>query len=157
MTTDPAHQPADGAAREHLAHLLADQPLAVLATHREGQPYCNLVAVLAGEEFDWLAFATPRNTRKYRNLLADPRVSLMLDDRRRLVEGVEAVTAATAMGTAAEPSCEERPGLIEQYVRQHPTLEAFVRSEDSALLKVRVEHWVVVDRFQHVVEFSPNP
>ncbi len=156
MTTDPTHQPADRPAREHLAQLLADQPLAVLATHHDGQPYCNLVAVLGCEDLDWLAFATPRNTRKYRNLLADPRVSLMLDDRRRLSEGVEAVTAATAMGTAAEPPSDERADLIEKYIRHHPTLEAFVRSEDAALLKVHVHRWVVVDRFQHVVEFSPG-
>ena len=55
---DPA--PASGL-RDALAELLASQHLAVLATHRDGQPYCSLVGFAASPDLKGLAFATTRS------------------------------------------------------------------------------------------------
>jgi hypothetical protein len=41
-------------------------------------------------------------------------------------------------------------------LKKHPSLETLVLSADCAFVRVNVRKYVVVDRFQHVVEFSPD-
>jgi hypothetical protein len=51
-----------------LKELFLSQPLAVLATQFNGQPYGNLVAFAATEDLRGLLFATARGTRKFANI-----------------------------------------------------------------------------------------
>ena len=70
---------------DRLKALLESQKLAVLATHREGQPYGSLVSFVATEDMKQILFATTRSTRKYANLTADDRVAMVIDNREPLV------------------------------------------------------------------------
>jgi len=67
--------------RGRLKPLLKTQRLAVLATHREGQPYGSLVSFASTQDAKHILFATTRATRKYADLRADPRVAIVIDDR----------------------------------------------------------------------------
>lgn len=153
MTDSPDN--AQEACRTRLAALLAGQRVGVLASGGQGQPYCNLIAFVASGDFCRVAFITPRATRKFANLQADPRASILIDDRVKLSAGFAAVAAATAIGDVAEPDERTRAELLEQYLRRHPALEGFARSADSALLVLDVARWIVVDEFQNVIELQP--
>jgi len=143
--------------RHRVAELLAGQPLAVLATHAQGQPYTSLVAFAATEDLRHLLFATTRATRKFANLTADERVALLVDNRSNQESDFHDAMAATVMGRAAEVPDGERQALLAIYLGRHPYLRDFVASPTCAFLKVTVEKYVVVNRFQQVMELHVTP
>ena len=51
--------------------MITGQKLAMLATHKGGQPYASLVAFSASDDLRFLYLVTPRATRKFGNLQSD--------------------------------------------------------------------------------------
>jgi len=143
--------------RELLNGLFASQKLAVLATHQDGQPYSNLVAFAATDDLNVLLFATTRATRKYRNLAADPRVSMLMDNRSNRESDFHDAVAVTATGRAEELQDAERRGYSDLFLRKHPHMKEFVLSPTCALVRMQVDCYYVVRYFQTVVELRPTP
>jgi heme iron utilization protein len=137
-----------------LKTLFKTQPLAVVATQRGGHPYTSLVAFAASEDLRRVVFVTSRATTKYRNLLDAPHVSLLIDNRMHSVEDFTAGAAVTVLGRAAEIVDKRGSALLERFLRKHPHLEAFARAPSTALCGVEVETYLLVTRFQHVVEMK---
>jgi nitroimidazol reductase NimA-like FMN-containing flavoprotein (pyridoxamine 5'-phosphate oxidase superfamily) len=137
---------------DHIRTLFASQRLAVLATQERGQPYSNLMAFAATPDLKHLVFATTRATRKYANLLADPRVSVLVDNRANVPEDFSRAAAVTALGKAWELQGRERQEYLKIFLVKHPYLEEFTASPNCALLKVRVDKYILVTRFQEVRE-----
>ena len=143
---------SDDQRRERLRALLESQRLAVLATHREGQPYGSLVSFVATEDMKQVLFATTRSTRKYENLTADARVALLIDNRSNQDSDIHEATAVTATGRADEIDGADKERFLRLYLERHPHLQDFVNSPTCALLRVRVETYYLVNRFQEVTE-----
>jgi len=139
-----------------LEHLIRDlfesQKLAVLGTQKEGQPYANLIAFAASADLKSLYFVTARATRKYANIEADARVTILIDNRSNQDSDFSQAAALTATGKAEEVLDKQREGVLETYLAKHPMLEEFVRSPSCVVLKVEVETYYLVRRFQHVME-----
>ncbi len=78
----PLHK-SSGRADVKAALLTLDQKQlhAVLATDSGGQPYTSLVAFAMSGDGKGVIFATPRKTSKYKNILRNRNVSLMIDTR----------------------------------------------------------------------------
>ena len=143
--------------RRDLEELLANQPLAVLSTQNEGQPYASLVAFAASEDLKALFFATTRATRKYANLSSDPRVAMLVDSRSNEVSDFRWAMAVTATGRAEEVEGQEKDIALRTYLAKHPHLDDFVSSPTCALLIIRVERYYVATRFQSVIEVHVKP
>jgi len=141
-----------GKVKRDLRKLLRSQPLAVLATQNQGQPYASLVAFASSNDLKSLYFATPRSTRKYANLSGDSRVAMLVDNRSNKVSDFRWAMAATATGTAEEVDPSERERALDRYLEKHPHLSDFVHSPTCAFCKIRVQTFFVVTRFQNVVE-----
>jgi nitroimidazol reductase NimA-like FMN-containing flavoprotein (pyridoxamine 5'-phosphate oxidase superfamily) len=139
--------------KQILNELFTSQKLAVLGTHQGGQPYGSLVAFAATLDLRNLVFATTRATRKFANLRSDPRVSMVLDNRSNRVADFRRAVAATALGRAREVRGKERERLAKMYLAKHPHLKEFVASPTCALVKMRVEVYYAVWRFQNVFEW----
>jgi len=140
--------------REILRELFASQKLAILGTHQGGQPYGSLVAFAVSPDLKNLFFATTRATRKFANLQADSRVSMVLDNRSNRVIDFRKAVAATALGRAKEVRGEERKRLAKIYLAKHPHLKDFIASPTCALVRIRVEVYYLVWRFQNVFEWK---
>ena len=134
-----------------LRDLFSSQPLAVLATQCNGQPYGNLVAFAATEDLKALLFATARGTRKFANITTDPRVAMVMDSRTNQKADFQKAVAVTATGIAEEVARTERDHLTKLYLLKHPHLKKFVNSPNSTLLRVKVDTYYVVKRFQNVI------
>jgi nitroimidazol reductase NimA-like FMN-containing flavoprotein (pyridoxamine 5'-phosphate oxidase superfamily) len=143
--------------RALLKTLFDQQHLAVLATHQDGQPYATLVAFGATENLATLYFATPRATRKFADLSADPRVALLIHNSSNQAEDIHQAMAVTATGRAAELVGDQRAQYQAMYIARHPDLEAFVRAPSSALIAVQVDRYVLVRQFQDVMELRITP
>jgi general stress protein 26 len=138
---------------EHLMReLFESQKLAVLATQNEGQPYANLIAFSASDDLKSLYFVTARATRKYANIVADARVTVLIDNRSNQDSDFSQAAAVTATGTAKEVVDSKRDEVLALYLAKHPVLKQFVQSPSCALLQVKVETYYLVRRFQHVME-----
>ncbi len=137
---------------EHIQSLFTSQRLAVLATQDHGQPYSNLMAFAATPDLKHLVFATTRATRKYANLLADPRVSVLVDNRSNKPADFSRAAAVTVLGKAWELQGRERQDYLKIFLNKHPYLDEFTSSPTCALLKVTVEKYILVTRFQEVKE-----
>ncbi len=149
---EAASEESRAEARRVLRKLLAEERLGVLSTHHDGAPYASLVAFVASEDLRRILFATPRATRKFANIEADPRVAMLIDNERNVPVDFEDAAAATAVGEAVEFIGDEREEAAERFGRVHPHLRDFVRSPSTAVLCIHVDTYYVVRRFQHVTE-----
>lgn len=134
-------------------NLLREQQLGVLSTVGEGAPYASLVAYAVSDDDRFLFFVTPRTTRKFANLSATPRVALLVNNSINRPKDFHQARAVTATGIAEPVSPRDREDILEQYVAKHPYLEDFARSPTCELVAIRVERYIMVERFQNVTEY----
>jgi nitroimidazol reductase NimA-like FMN-containing flavoprotein (pyridoxamine 5'-phosphate oxidase superfamily) len=146
----------DGDLRRALKELLSTQPLAVLATTGGDAPYANLVAIAPANGPGGILFATTLHTRKAANLRKNPRVALLIDNRTNEVNDFRDALAVTALGIAREVPAGEREGMEAAYLNRHPYLLGFLRSPSTHLYRVAVFRYILVTRFQRVVEVEPD-
>jgi heme iron utilization protein len=128
---------------DKIKNMFKSQRLAVLATIYESKPYCNLVAFAETNDCKSLIFATNRNTSKYRNLLKNRQVSLLIDDRTNLRGGFGKNVAITALGLAEEVSPEEKPYFAELLISKHPDITSFIKGSDNTIFVVRISEYIV--------------
>lgn len=139
--------------RSVVERLLHDQLLAVLGTRLQGgAPYTSLVAFAATPELRHLLFATGRATRKWANLVHDARASMLIDSRTNRASDFAEAAAVTVLGTVAEVGDEERDPFLDVFLAKHPHLAEFAEAPTCVLLRLVVERYILVTRFQHVVE-----
>ena len=143
--------------KRDLKKLLQSQPLAVLATQNQGQPYASLIAFASSDDLKSFYFATTRSTRKYANLSGDSRVAVLVDNRSNKASDFRWAMAATATGKAKEVNARNREKALELYLAKHPHLKDFVHSPTCALCEIKVQTFFVVTRFQSVVEVHVRP
>jgi len=143
--------------RKLVQGLLNSQRLAVLSTSMSGRPYSNLIAFAATDDLREIFFATTRATRKFANLTAEPRVSLLVDNRSNQETDFGEASALTVLGTAEEVLGIEQEKYQQLYLKKHPYLEDFVTAPTCALIRVKVEKFIMVTQFQEVREIYPTP
>lgn len=133
------------AVRDSVQTLLKTTNFAVLATENAGQPHTSLIAITPLDEGQRLVFATYRDTRKFANLLLNPRVSLLMDGRHRQASGeAPGGLILSAVGRVREVDSGARAHLLATHLQKHPDLATFVQAPDCVLLEVAVEMYQVV-------------
>jgi uncharacterized pyridoxamine 5'-phosphate oxidase family protein len=136
-------------AHQRISEVLDSESLAVVATSDGGAPYCSLVAI-AAPATALVYFATTRSTHKWENISADPRVSVLVDNRRNDPVDFHEATAATGVGIAEECLGEDAVNARAALLGRHPYLVDFLESPSTVLVRVRIDRWYVVARFQQV-------
>lgn len=139
--------------RQIIHDLLRQQQLGVLSTVGDGVPYASLVAYAAADDDRHLYFVTPRATRKFANLTGNPHAAMLINNSINRPEDFHRAAAVTAVGAAAPVPAPARDAVRRRYVAKHPYLEDFVQSPSCELLAIRVERYVLVERFQNVTEY----
>jgi nitroimidazol reductase NimA-like FMN-containing flavoprotein (pyridoxamine 5'-phosphate oxidase superfamily) len=130
---------------------------AVLATDADGQPYTSLVAFALAPDMEGALFATPKKTSKYRNIMKNRNVSLMIDTRSNKAKGYMRSEAVTILGSALTLRKGKKwDALAEVLISKHPRMEAFIRASSTALVLVSFTKVLHTGRFQNVTEWEPN-
>ncbi|MBN2374426.1 pyridoxamine 5'-phosphate oxidase family protein [bacterium] len=135
-------------------YLFESQNLGVIATLGKEFPYCSLIAFAATDDLMHIIFATLRNTRKYSNIKAYPTISMLIDTRSNRVEDFKDAIALTILGIAREAEGEERERLSRIYLARHPYLREFILNPECALMAIEAERYILVNRFQQVMEMD---
>jgi len=128
---------------ETVKRMIRDQRFCVLATEGSGAPHCSLMSfAVKTPELD-LVMVTPKASRKWSNILLNPRVSLLLDDRAGAAEKDAGGTKALTLTGRAEPV---EPGDLESKAKDllvsvHPELADFLSDPGSVVFLVRPESY----------------
>jgi nitroimidazol reductase NimA-like FMN-containing flavoprotein (pyridoxamine 5'-phosphate oxidase superfamily) len=138
--------------QKQIRDLFASQNLAVLATHSKEQPYASLVAFVSSEDLKHLFFVTPRTTRKFANLSADSRVSVLINSSTNRSADFHEAISVTAVGVAEDLDGAERERWLPVYLAKHPYLEEFANSPTCAFVRVTAKSYYLVRNFQRVME-----
>src|SRR5438445_8203032 len=130
-------QPTADFAPQNLAKsLLRRRRQGALATLMagSGDPYCSLVNVASHSDGSPILLIS-RLAVHTKNILADPRVSLMLDERAAgdPLEGARIMLA----GRAEAAGLDELERLRRRYLNAHPSAETFANFKDFAFFRIR--------------------
>jgi heme iron utilization protein len=117
-----------------------------------GAPYCSLVNV-ASDPDGSPTLLISRLALHTRNLLADARVSLMLDER---VEGDPLEGARIMLSGLAEEVASGREIVRQRYLNAHPTAEAFVDFKDFSFFRIRPTGTHLVAGFGRILDLKPD-
>lgn len=139
--------------RENIKNLLSSQQLAVLSTQRNGQPYSSLMAFSFTDDLREIIVATGKATRKHQNIVKDSRVSLLVDNRSNTEDDFHMAAGLTILGTAHQVDEKERIVYEQIYLNRHPYLRKFIASPTTGLFRINVHHYLMVSRFQNVIEY----
>src|SRR4029077_420427 len=98
-----------------------------------GDPYCSLVNVASHPDGSPILLISRLGVHT-ENILADPRVSLRLDERAAgdPLEGARIMLA----GRAVEAAPEQAEILRRRYLNAHPSAEAFVEFKDFSFFRI---------------------
>ncbi len=138
-----------------LRELSAKQKFAALATDDRGKADNGLVAFAATDDLRNLLFTTSRDTSKYRNIVAESRVAILVDNRSNKSSDFRKAIAVTATGRAKEAKGKERERLLGIYLAKHPQLADFAKMSENALVKVDIDNYEVAT-FHNVRILKPR-
>lgn len=134
--------------------LLARSRQGALATlmPQNGDPYCSLVAVASLPEGSPILLIS-RLAVHTKNILNDPRVSLMLDERAPgdPLEGARIMLAGTA-----EEAQDDTELLKRRYLAAHPSAEEFAGFRDFSFFRIRPSGVHLVAGFGRIVDLAPR-
>jgi hypothetical protein len=118
-----------------------------------GDPYCSLVNLASHPDGSPILLIS-RLAVHTKNLLADDRVSLMLDERAPgdPLEGARIMVA----GRAVEADDDDRALLRQRYLAAHPSAEAFVDFKDFSFFRIRPSAAHLVAGFGRIIDLKPE-
>jgi putative heme iron utilization protein len=118
-----------------------------------GDPYCSLVNVASHADGSPILLIS-RLALHTRNILGDPRVSLMLDERAEgdPLEGSRVMVA----GRAEEPRTEDVAIFRRRYLNAHPSADAFVDFKDFSFFRIEPAGAHLVAGFGRIVDLKPE-
>ena len=120
-----------------MKQLAMEKTICVLATVAGNKPYCSLMAYATDENCTEIYMATQRSTQKFRNLAANPAVSLMIDTREALPRSH--ACALTVEGTCTRIEDDSKRKLArDRLLSIHPHLKDFLTPTDSEILCVKI-------------------
>jgi heme iron utilization protein len=118
-----------------------------------GDPYCSLVNVASHADGSPILLIS-RLAIHTKNILADSRLSLMLDERApgNPLEGARVML----LGTAAEVSSKDVESVRRRYLNAHPSANAFVDFRDFSFFLLRCSAAHLVAGFGRIVDLGPD-
>jgi nitroimidazol reductase NimA-like FMN-containing flavoprotein (pyridoxamine 5'-phosphate oxidase superfamily) len=132
---------------ELMKKLAKEKDICVLATVSGENPHCSLMAYTTDDDCSEIYMATHRGTKKFKNLLENPSVSLLIDTREehkgsRRPEA-KAMTVSGAFQRLQNPQKEAwaRARLLDR----HPHLREFLAHPDAEVICVKIRSFLLLD------------
>jgi nitroimidazol reductase NimA-like FMN-containing flavoprotein (pyridoxamine 5'-phosphate oxidase superfamily) len=129
---------------DQMKTLAREETMCVLATDAGGKPYCSLMAFVADEDCREIYMVTHRGTQKYRNLMQNPTVSLLIDTRSHAARTeVQALTVEGVFQKIETPSKYERARTM--LLDAHPHLGAFMGHAAAEVLCIKIDAFLLLN------------
>jgi nitroimidazol reductase NimA-like FMN-containing flavoprotein (pyridoxamine 5'-phosphate oxidase superfamily) len=129
---------------DRIRALVASRHVCVLATVDKDRPYCSLMNYVTDESCRDFYMATLRHTNKYRNLLANPSVSLLVDSRESApLSSSQALTVEGVFEPINDD--EKRSWVFSRLIAQNPLLKDFLSLPDVDVICIRARSYLLID------------
>jgi nitroimidazol reductase NimA-like FMN-containing flavoprotein (pyridoxamine 5'-phosphate oxidase superfamily) len=141
---------------EKINQIIMEEKFCVLATAMENNPYCSLMAYAADDACKRLYMVTMTDSEKYRNLMSNDSVSILIDTREKIND--QPVKALTITGRFSKISDEKTFDAVKEILqKQHPELNTFFNNELACLFYVEIKSVLLLDGFSrsHFEVFEP--
>lgn len=130
-------------AKAIIRELLVRADTGVLATTGPEGPLCSLMA-FATLRPGCLVMATLPDTRKWRNIAADPRLSLLVDDRVT-ASTRSTIKAVTLTGRHEPPSLATRQAGLSLLQGRHPHLTPLLETAGVELIGLQITSYLLLN------------
>jgi nitroimidazol reductase NimA-like FMN-containing flavoprotein (pyridoxamine 5'-phosphate oxidase superfamily) len=132
---------------ERMKALAREKDICVLATISGTKPYCSLMAYATDDHCLEIYMVTHRRTTKYRNLLENPDVSLLIDTREEHHGAGRSHGKALTVSGTFEPLAdgEKRKAVRAKLLERHPHLREFMNDPDAEPLCIKVTSFLLLD------------
>ena len=116
----------------------------VLATIVDAKPYCSLMAYVTNRACTEIYMVTHRQSQKYRNLIANPAVSLMIDTRDTSPRSaVRAMTVEGVFQKIKDPAKEKK--VRRKLLSAHPHLNEFMDHPQAEVFQVTIKSFLLLN------------
>ena len=142
--------------KKQLQNFFDTQLNAVLATSKNAKPYCCLVSFLVTDNLRYLIFATKRDRLKYKQMVANPAVALLIDNTRNQPNDVTEAMSVSVLGTSEDIKGSKKNKYVKLLAERHPNIENFITDEDSAIIRITIEKMYIITDFESGEVFNPG-
>ena len=128
-----------------IIEIVKDMDICVLATVSGDKPHCSLMAYSSDDECGEIYMLTLRDTKKFKNLTANPEVSILIDTREKggLRSHTSALTVEGTMEEVADPN--DMDIIKSKLLHDHPHLKELSELPDCAILQVKIKSFLLLD------------
>jgi len=132
---------------ERMKALVKQKDICVLATASENKPHCSLMAYVTDDECAEIYMVTNRDTKKHRNLVHNPAVSLLIDTRDEVRDSNRLkAKALTVEGGFQQIEDEGEKALVRDKLRaRHPHLEELMSDPKAEVFSIRVISFLLLE------------
>ena len=132
---------------DNMKALVKEKDTCVLATVSQGSPHCSLMAYIVDDHCREIYMVTQKDSRKYRNLLENPQISLLIDTREDHTgpqrPATKALTVAGTFQSVAEP--HQYNSVCEKLLARHPHLNDFLNQPGATILCIKISSFLLLD------------
>jgi len=132
---------------EEMKALAKQKDICVLATVSGGNPHCSLMAYATDEDCREIYMVTGKGTKKYKNLIENPSVSLLIDTREEQAASRPLqAKALTIAGLFQKIDDEGKERLARaRLLERHPHLAEFIDQADTELLCIKATSFLLLN------------
>ena len=129
---------------DQMKALAREKNTCVLATDAGGKPYCSLMAYVTDASCQEIYMVTHRNTQKYKNLMENPAVSLLIDSREKTPRHrVQALTVEGIFHKIEDDA--KRTQVRKRLIKTHPHLSDFIDHADAEIFCIKVGSFLLLN------------
>jgi nitroimidazol reductase NimA-like FMN-containing flavoprotein (pyridoxamine 5'-phosphate oxidase superfamily) len=132
---------------EFMKRLAKENDICVLATVSGEKPHCSLMAYTTDDDCNEIYMATHRGTKKFKNIMENPSVSLLIDTREEH-KGSHRPEAKALTVSGAFESLEDNPRKMlarARLLNRHPHLKEFMDHPDAEVICIKIRSFLLLD------------
>ena len=138
-------------------NILENNDLCVLCTCSHNIPDASLMLYICDEKCERMYMLTLKESTKYGNIAANPKVSLLVDTREQALVPETQTQALTIHGDAyiLEPDTVSR-GLIDQLVKKHGRLSNLASNDSVRVIEVVIREVLFLENVDKGYQLTPQ-
>jgi len=132
---------------EEMKAMVKEKDTCVMATVSRGTPHCSLMTYVCDDACQKIYMVTQKNTQKYKNLLENPTVSLLIDNREEHTGSSRSnAKAMTISGTFHKmENGPEKKKAGNRLLERYPHLEVFFDDPDTEVFGVSISSFLLLE------------
>ena len=126
--------------------ILQENTLCVLCTDGEGIPYCSLMTYMPSFDLKILYMISIQESKKYKNILSNPDVSVLIDTRQRIsYQSDKKIISITFEGVYQLIAQNEIESIKSRFANEHIELDEIIKSPGVAIFAIKLKSFLLLD------------